>query len=978
MPTSRWQQVNQLFYDALDHSPAEREDFLAQACNGDDSLRREVLSLLAADEKAALIEQPLGVVAADLLSDSRTGRPQSSLIGQQFGDYRVLGEIGRGGMGEVFLAQDRKMGRRVALKLLPERFTSDAERVHRFRQEARAASALNHPNIVTIFDIGRQNGRHFMATEFVEGQTLRAGINAGRLPLSESLDIAIQITGALSAAHQAGIIHRDIKPENLMLRPDGYVKVLDFGLAKLTERTSSDSDSEADTRGAGQGSHFETRTGMVLGTVNYMSPEQARGQKVDVRTDLFSLGVVLYEMLSGRNPFAGATRSHTLVAILDDDPAPLGDDIPEELQRLINRLLAKDREARFASANEAIAMLREVKDDLLSSARLPQAGTGDLSRGNTTDGGKAVSTNALSLFEQIPRRAYWGLAAVLIAVVAVAMAGRFDWPFRQNAARTLPFAKMRLSKLSLRSEFSAGIISPDGKHVLYQAGEPGRNASLRLRQLADGSDVELVPPNATIFIRNGFSPDSKFIYYSVQDEPGQLSGTLYRLPAGGNEPPRKIPAKTAFPITRLISPNGRLILLSRGNEVFVAGLNDGTERSLFRVSEQSKVEGMAWTRDGRQIIYKVRELQPGRGVVYSLVARPVWGGRERIILPPQPSEIRNLACLPGESGLLAVMPDEATGLYQLYHITYDGVIRRLTQDLNDYIDVSVTNDGKTVALYYQEQMSSLRLASLAEPSRDLSIGDWNGVINAFVCRRDGRIIYSQTDNNVAELWQLAPDGDHPVQLTTNGGINNYPMVSADERFIVFSSTRTGREEVYRVDINGGKASQLTTQGGSRPQPSPDGQWIVYENSTSQSQLLWKLPMEGGVPVQVADQEMRNPAISPDGKWIAAEQLDAITKKWRLAVMPFDGNAPVKLFDVAVSYGKLRWTPDSRALIFLEGHSAGFSQVIKLQPLDGGQPRILFSIGKDTLFWFDLSPDGKQIAYRAGRFITPTVLLTEIE
>jgi eukaryotic-like serine/threonine-protein kinase len=382
MSPDRWQQINQLFEQALAVPLAQRAAFLAQACAGDEALRDEVLSLLAADGKAdALIEQPLGVVAAELLSDLPSTAPlPAAVLGTRLGGYQILRELGRGGMGEVYLAQDQKLGRRVALKLLPTRFTHDPERLHRFRQEARAASALNHPNIVMIFDIGQENERHFMATEFVEGQTLRAVLQRERFTMTQALDIAIQVSSALDAAHQAGIIHRDIKPENIMLRPDGYVKVLDFGLAKLTEPPSPQSgedsgESECETRASDLPASFETRSGMVLGTVDYMSPEQARGQKVDTRTDQFSLGVVLYELLTGRRPFSGATRNHVLVAILDEDPPPLPAEVVlPGLQHLLSRVLAKDREQRYPNSKDLLLDLKGLKHELEFQAELARSG----------------------------------------------------------------------------------------------------------------------------------------------------------------------------------------------------------------------------------------------------------------------------------------------------------------------------------------------------------------------------------------------------------------------------------------------------------------------------------------------------------------------------------------------------------------------------------------------------------------------------
>src|SRR5438105_5818949 len=288
--------------------------------------------------------------------------------GKQLGPYEILSPLGKGGMGEVYLARDTRLKRRVALKLLPTQFTADADRVRRFEQEARAASALNHPNIITIYEIGQIDGTHFIATEFIDGQTLRQRAAGGRLKLLEALDVMIQVASALQAAHEVGIVHRDIKPDNIMLRRDGYAKVLDFGLAKLTERQPSNFDTQAPTVDV-----IQTDPGTVMGTVAYMSPEQTRGLKVDARSDLFSLGVVLYEMLGERRPFTGKTHADVMAAILHLEPPPLARvtrDVPETLEWIVAKALRKDSEARYQTSKELLIDLKSLKQRLEIQAEL--------------------------------------------------------------------------------------------------------------------------------------------------------------------------------------------------------------------------------------------------------------------------------------------------------------------------------------------------------------------------------------------------------------------------------------------------------------------------------------------------------------------------------------------------------------------------------------------------------------------------------
>ena len=374
MTPERYEQIGQLYHAALEREPADRAAFLAEAC-GDDELRREVASLLSSHEQAeSFIERPPNDVAAGWQAAA------ASLTDTRFAHYQMLSVLGIGGMGEVWLAEDTQLGRKVAVKLLPAEFTTDAGRVRRFSQEARAASSLNHPNIITIYEIGEaatETGTtHYIATEYVEGETLRRHIAAApdhRMRLSEALDVAIQSAAALAAAHEAGIAHRDIKPENVMMRRDRIVKVLDFGLAKLTEPAAPPAlDTELPTLLG------DTETGMVMGTPRYMSPEQARGEKVDARTDVFSMGVLLYEMVTGRVPFSGTTPGEVIAAILRDEPPPLAEGLPEappELERIISKALRKDRAERYQTAQDLLADLKDLRQMIESGTgpRTPHA-----------------------------------------------------------------------------------------------------------------------------------------------------------------------------------------------------------------------------------------------------------------------------------------------------------------------------------------------------------------------------------------------------------------------------------------------------------------------------------------------------------------------------------------------------------------------------------------------------------------------------
>ena len=468
MTPERWRQVDQLLQDALDRGPAERAAFLAKACSGDDELRREVESLIGFHERAeSFIETPPAEVAADWLA------LKELRAGQTIGHYQLIRQIGRGGMGEVYLALDARLERQVALKLLPPRFTEDAERVQRFRQEARAVSALNHPNIITIHEIGEasiESGEsgsvYFIATEFIEGRTLREMIRDGGMKPSEALEVAIQAASALSAAHAAGITHRDIKPENIMLRPDGYVKVLDFGLAKLNAMRIADcglrigredeEDVPSNPQSTIRNPHFQTDPGVVPGTVSYMSPEQARGHETDARSDIFSLGVVLYELITARRPFVGETLADVLASLLGQEPPPLAEcdpGLPDELQRLVSRMLAKDRSERYQTADELRQALKSLKKELapeedfstrefsglaLLTRRFIHRGANKDYKTAAIAVGSARATSGVSLiisrFLRSPMRMTLALAALaaLAALVAGGILGR-QWLVERGA-----------------------------------------------------------------------------------------------------------------------------------------------------------------------------------------------------------------------------------------------------------------------------------------------------------------------------------------------------------------------------------------------------------------------------------------------------------------------------------------------------------------------------------------------------------------
>jgi len=439
MKAERWKQVNDLFQSAVERAPEERAAFLDQACHDDEGLRREVGSLLTSYERSEnFIELPAFEVAPELVTNDKAG----ALVGKLIGHYRIESLIGVGGMGEVYLARDERLGRKAALKLLPENLTTDETQLSRFKNEARSASALNHPNILTVYEIGAEGNRQFIATEFIEGVTLRASLAYGRMNLHAALEIAVQVASALAAAHEAGVVHRDIKPENIMLRPDGYVKVLDFGIAKLTEQRLASDDHAIGTTGG-----LQTRPGLVLGTAHYMSPEQARGQKVDARSDIWSLGVVLYEMVGGSRPFHGETPSDCIASILTTEPPPLSGvltDVPLKLESILQKALRKNSHERYQTIKEMLADLRILKGELEAEISLPQT--------------KARAGSIVGKIKRHKRGALLTLAAALVVAAAVARSFFLVTPAplpNEKSIAVLPFEN--LSEEKSNAYFADGI-----------------------------------------------------------------------------------------------------------------------------------------------------------------------------------------------------------------------------------------------------------------------------------------------------------------------------------------------------------------------------------------------------------------------------------------------------------------------------------------------------------------------------------------
>src|SRR5258705_9498457 len=536
MTPERYKIVGDLFHAALELSPVERAAFLDQQCGDDVPLKREVESLIASHNAASdFVDSPAMAVAAELLLNNET----DELIGKTIGRYSVRSLLGVGGMGRVYLAEDLELGRRIALKVLLKAFTHDERQLQRFRQEARAASALNHPNILTVHEIGEVEGTCFIATEYIEGETLRDRLQSSPILMTEAIDIATQTADALASAHAAGIVHRDVKPENVMLRRDGYVKVLDFGLAKLTEKVIG-SDSQESMRKI-----VRTDSGVIMGTVYYMSPEHVRGVAVDARSDVWSLGVLLYELVAHRRPFEEETRGDTIVSILQAETTSLLthiSDAPMELQRILTKALTKNIEERYQTAQEMAADLRQLSRKLgadspiaLTGAVAATSPTGDQRHARTGLVESAGSTSSLEFAVNEIKRHKVGVAlATVVFFAAVSGMGFGLYKFFRRAQPARPTELLKVTPLTtLPGVERSPAFSPDGKQGAFAwTGEQNDNFDIYVKLIGAGEPLRLTT-NPRRDMSPAWSPDGRYIAFLRST--GEAKG-YYLVPAlGGAE-----------------------------------------------------------------------------------------------------------------------------------------------------------------------------------------------------------------------------------------------------------------------------------------------------------------------------------------------------------------------------------------------------------------------------------------------------------
>ncbi len=759
------------------------------------------------------------------------------LIGKQFGRCEIRKQIGAGGMGEVYLAHDTELERDVAVKILPSEFSDDADRKSRFRQEARAASALNHPNIITIYEIGENEHGSFLTTEYIEGETLREVIKRKSLAVAQILQIIEQVAKALAAAHQARIVHRDIKPENIMLRRDGIVKVLDFGLAKPTV--------QKDETGA---EAVNTLPGMVLGSARYMSPEQARGLPVDERTDIWSLGVVLYEMLTGKAPFDGATTSDTIASVIYKEPAPLGnyvDDVPPELGRIIRKSLQKDREERYQNVKDFALdvkdLLHEIEHGSNAEKKHPNAPNSGSSE-NATLIHRTNSANHPTLIHQTdsanhptkilnnstfdenetPKKRGWKTWKIALASLAAIFLIGLTFTFYKSSgtkyAAADAFEKNQVSRLGSDGKVLLPAISPDGKYVAYVSGETG-SRSLVVRQISTDSLITVVPPTNLDFHSIAFSPAGDYIYYTQNREDLSLN-TLYQIPTLGGTP-KKLVEDVDSPVT--FSPDGNRFAFVRHTTktsedlIFIADtdtLNPQQFVSSKETGYDAYSKNLAWSPDGRQILLGAIKNGSSYHETVKLAEISVADKKLKTLPSRDFQGVNNFCWFKDGSGFLFSAQETANSPVQIWRYDYrSSDTQPITNDFNNYTELGLSADGQTIVTIKGESVSSLWQFSPASKEITQLTSDSRSLEGTFGLAQmpDGNLFYSKNDGRKIDFQIADADGKNPRNITGNMETIYSPVPTPDGRYIVFSSQMSKTPRIWRMDADGKNVVQLSDE-----------------------------------------------------------------------------------------------------------------------------------------------------------------------
>jgi serine/threonine protein kinase len=911
------------------------------------------------------------------------------MIGQTVSHYRITGQLGSGGMGIVYEAQDLDLGRKLALKFLPPQLSRDANALDRFLLEARTASALNHPNICTIYAVEKVQGENgeaqsFIAMELLEGETLDRRIGVAGAPLDRLLEWSIQLADALDAAHAKGVIHRDIKPANIFVTQRGQVKVLDFGLAKLTRPEMS-----METIGATQDSpaplHL-TSPGATVGTISYMSPEQARGEALDARTDLFSLGVVIYQMATGKLPFSGATSAVIFHAILELDPTPavqLNPSIPPKLDEIIAKALEKDRELRYQSAGDLRGDLKRLKRDTESGRKSAQQAAISSSAVSVTaqaSGPASAVPQSGAVSAALPAASGSKLTLRLIAgIVALAaiviVGGTYVLLSRR---RTIPFQDISATRVTDTGHEVFAAISPDGKYVLCMSRKNGV-ASLWLRNVPTNSNTQVQPPADVYYNGLRFSPDGNYFYF-VRSDPGNPElKFLYRSALLGGVA-QKLASDVDSNIT--FSPDGSKYAFMRydnpeeGKYQLVIRPVDGGDSQEKALTSGSMAEGLsspAWSPDGKTIMCN----EVHAGYVQGLVTVDVASGRKEPFFKGQDNFFASPTWMPNGLGLLGLLHNQSNlHQAQIGFVSYpEAKVSPITHDTSTYSDLSVAANGVALATILSEEHWNLFVTpGSAAQGRAVATARSN---TNFSWTADGQLISDQ--GNV--LTRVDPTtGNKTVTTPLEGKPAGDFSACADGGHIVFellSAGAAGNVNIWRADASGSNLKQLTT--GKRdtlPLCSGDGQWAYYIDQKDEATLA-RVAIDGGTPQAVSNLAISDSQfdVSADGKWAAFATIEhALGHKDMLVLVDTETGQAKKLDFERLRLGLIRFSHDGKAVVY-PTRDNGVDN-LWLQPLDGSKGKLVTDFTSERIYDFHWSFDGKQLALVRGHTDSDVVLIRD--